>query len=271
MPPPRQPDRDSDHTSDWDRLSGRDRHMDRNRFSGGPAKIHPTVATFENLLSQIQRALDQLKNTAEKAYKATPAPDFPHVHQALTACVMDPGSTRACVCHALTPRVRLPLLGVCMPGMLVLPPFTAADLLRTPMTTTTDESVLNIIILLRTSRVSLARGGGTRGTSSRQDSRPSSRSGGVFGKTLGRSRIGAIHLDHNLVTWIPGRPTSGRLPHGIYHFWMVYTMQQLVYTIWCIPYDIYHDIYHGIYHSKVIYSVIYTMVYTIWYIPCNIP
>jgi hypothetical protein len=53
----------------------------------------------------------------------------------------------------------LPLLGVRMPGMLVLPPFTAADLLQTLMTTTTDESVLNIIILLRTSRVSLARGG----------------------------------------------------------------------------------------------------------------
>jgi hypothetical protein len=95
MPPPRQPDRDRDRTSDRDRLSDSDRHMDRDRFPGGSAKIHPTVATFENLLSQIQRALAQLKNAAEKAYKATPAPDSPHVHQALTAHVMDPGSSRA--------------------------------------------------------------------------------------------------------------------------------------------------------------------------------
>jgi hypothetical protein len=49
---------------------------------------------------------------------------------------------------------------------------------------------------------------------------------------------------------------SGRLPHCIYHFWMVHTMQQLAYTIWYIPYGIYHNIYHGIYHTKVIYSVI---------------
>jgi hypothetical protein len=40
---------------------------------------------------------------------------------------------------------------------------------------------------------------------------------------------------------------SGRLPHGIYHFWMVYTIQQLVYTIWYIPYGIYHMVYTMVY------------------------
>jgi hypothetical protein len=67
------------------------------------------------------------------------------------------------------------------------------------------------------------------------------------------------------------RGAPGRLPHGVYHFWMLYIMRPLVYTMWYIPCGIYHDTYHGIYHSKVIYSVIYTMVYTIWYISCNIP
>ena len=95
MPPPRQPDRARDRTSDRDRPSDRDRHLDRDRFSSGSAKVHPTVATFETLLSQIQRALAQLKNAAEKAYKANPAQDSPDVHQALSARVMDTGSPRA--------------------------------------------------------------------------------------------------------------------------------------------------------------------------------
>jgi hypothetical protein len=61
--------------------------------TASPVTEDPTH--FENLLSQIQRALAQLKNAAEKAYKATPPPDSPHVRQALTARVMDPGSPHA--------------------------------------------------------------------------------------------------------------------------------------------------------------------------------
>ena len=94
--PIRQPDRPSDRTrtSDRDRLSDRDRQVDRDYPTSGSAKIHPTVATFEALLSQIQRALAQLR-IADKACTATPAPDSPRVHKALTARVTEPGSLRA--------------------------------------------------------------------------------------------------------------------------------------------------------------------------------
>jgi hypothetical protein len=51
---------------------------------------------------------------------------------------------------------------------------------------------------------------------------------------------------------------------SIYHFRMVYAIGPLVFTIWYIPYGMYHDIYHGIYHAIVVYTRIDTMVYTIW-------
>jgi hypothetical protein len=40
--------------------------------------------------------------------------------------------------------------------------------------------------------------------------------------------------------------TSGRLPNGIYHFLMVYTIAPMIYTTWNIPRGMYQDIYHGI-------------------------
>ena len=64
---------------------------------------------------------------------------------------------------------------------------------------------------------------------------------------------------------------SGRLRHGIYHFQLVYTIDQMICTIWYIPYGIYHDIYHGIYHAKTVYTVRYTVIYTTRYIPRYIP
>jgi hypothetical protein len=70
---------------------------------------------------------------------------------------------------------------------------------------------------------------------------------------------------------------SGRLPHGIYHFFMVYTSTIVVHDDIHV---VYNDIYiwkvaswyipllDGIYHEAI---GIYHMVYTIWYIPWYIP
>jgi hypothetical protein len=99
--------------------------------------------------------------------------------------------------------------------------------------------------------------------------------------------IDSDQVDSTIKSQCPPWPTSGRLPHGIYHFWMVYTMQQLVYTIWYIPYGIYHGIYHMVYTMiytmvyiiqkwyiawyTMIYSMVYTLSFMIWYIPWYIP
>jgi hypothetical protein len=78
-----------------------------------------------------------------------------------------------------------------------------------------------------------------------------------------------VSAENARVGWRIPCHISSRLPHGIYHFCMVYTMRQLVYIMWYIPCGIYHVVYTMQY--TMIYSMVYTLSFTIWYIPWYIP
>jgi hypothetical protein len=56
--------------------------------------------------------------------------------------------------------------------------------------------------------------------------------------------------------------TSGRLPHGIHHFWTVYTIAPMMYTTWYVRHG--NTMIHTMVHSvKKRYMTLYILLYVI--------